>query len=79
MALLRNGKPVTRLNAGHYKLTVVSRSSTSGFVIERPKTHTVVVSRGAFTGKRSSSVDLTAGTWVFMTTPGKAVSSFVVG
>jgi len=78
ISLLRAGKPFTSLKAGRYTLRVVSNSPRSGFVIERQKSKKVAVSRGAFSGKRSIAVSLTAGTWVFMVMPGKSSSSFAV-
>ena len=78
ISLLRAGKPVTILKPGRYTLNVVSNSPRSGFVIERQKSKTVAVARGAFSGKRSIAVSLTAGTWVFMVMPGKSSSSFAV-
>ena len=71
LSLLRAGKPVTTLKAGRYTLTVVSHSARDGFVVERQKSKAVAVARGAFSGKRSVAVSLTAGTWLFMVTPGK--------
>ncbi len=78
VSLLRGGKPVTSLKAGRYTLNVVSKSPRSGFVIERQESKKVAVARGAFSGKRSVAVSLTAGTWVFMVMPGKSSSSFAV-
>jgi hypothetical protein len=79
VTLLQAGKPPRKLKPGRYSVTVVSRDPHSGFAIERPASHTVAVARGAFSGKRLVSVRLTAGKWIFVATPGKASSSFVVG
>jgi hypothetical protein len=78
VTLLQTGKPLRKLKSGRYTFTVVSHDPRSGFSIERTASHTVAVSRGAFTGKRSVSVSLTKGKWIFIATPGKASSSFVV-
>ena len=78
VTLLHAGKPPSKLKAGRYTFTVVSHDPHSGFAIERPASHTVAIARGAFTGKRSVSVRLTAGKWIFIATPSKASSSFVI-
>jgi hypothetical protein len=78
VTLLHAGKPPSKLKAGRYAFTVVSHDPHSGFAIERPASHTVAIARGAFIGKRSVSVRLTAGKWIFIATPGKASSSFVI-
>jgi hypothetical protein len=78
VTLRHNGKPVTNLKAGRYTFNVLSKSPRSGFVIERSGSHTVALARGAFSGRRSMSVSLSSGKWIFMATPG-ASSAFVVG
>ena len=78
VTLLHAGKPPSKLKPGRYTFTVVSHDPHSGFAIERPASHTVAIARGAFSGKRSVSVKLTAGKWIFIATPSKASSSFVV-
>ncbi len=79
VALLHDGKPVTSLKPGRYTITIVSKSPSSGFVIEQTRSRVVALSRGSFTGKRSISVSLTAGQWTFMATPGNASFVFLVG
>jgi hypothetical protein len=78
VTLLQAGKPLRKLKPGRYSVTVVSHDPHSGFAIERLANHTVTVARGAFSGKRLVSVRLTPGKWIFLATPGKASSSFVV-
>jgi hypothetical protein len=79
VTLLDAGRPPSKLKPGRYTFTVVSHDPRSGFAIELPTSHTVAVARGAFSGKRSVSVTLTAGQWIFVATRGNARSSFVVG
>jgi hypothetical protein len=76
VSVLRAGKPIKTLQAGRYKITIVD-NGRSGFALERAKPHQVALSRGGFTGKRSYSVTLAAGTWTLTATPG-ARESFVV-
>ena len=78
VTLLHAGKSPSNLKAGRYTFTIVSHDPHSGFAIERPASHTIAVARGAFTGKQSVSVRLTAGKWIFIATPSKASSSFVI-
>jgi hypothetical protein len=79
VTLLQAGKPLSKLKPGRYSVTVVSHDPHSGFAIKRLANHTVTVARGAFSGKRLVSVRLTPGKWIFLATPGKVSSSFVVG
>lgn len=79
VALLHDGKSVTSLKPGRYTLNILSKAANRGFEIEQPKSKVVAIARGAFTGKRSISVSLTAGTWVLAATPGGTSPPFVVG
>ncbi len=79
VTLFHAGKPPSKLKAGRYAFKVVSHDPHSGFAIKRVASHTVAVARGAFSGKLSVSVRLTPGKWIFLATPGKSSSSFVVG
>jgi hypothetical protein len=77
VTLRRDARPVKALPAGRYTLTVVDLSKGSGFTLVRAKPRKVAVARSAFSGKRSFTVTLGAGTWAFTATPG-AAASFVV-
>ena len=58
------GKSVASLNAGRYAISVVDRSSSSGFTV-KGKRSTVSVTGMAFVGKRTVTLNLTAGRWSF--------------
>ena len=58
------GKSVASLNAGRYAISVVDRSSSSGFTV-KGKRATVSVTGMAFVGKRTVTLNLTAGHWSF--------------
>ena len=58
------GKSVASLNAGRYAISVVDRSSSSGFAV-KGKRATVSVTGMAFVGKRTVTLNLTAGRWSF--------------
>jgi hypothetical protein len=78
VTVLQAGKPPRTLEPGRYRFTIVNHDPRSGFAIKRSASHTVAVARAPFSGRRSVSVRLTAGKWIFMATPGKGSSSFVV-
>jgi hypothetical protein len=64
LSIAFNGKSVSSLKAGIYKLVVTDKSSTKGFMLSR-KSKSVSVTGSAFVGTKSRSVTLTAGKWVF--------------
>jgi len=72
------GKSVSRLTAGRYTIAVTDKSSTNGFILKKIKRAAVSVTGVVFVGKRSASVDLTAGTWFFTPRLGKTTYSIVV-
>jgi hypothetical protein len=78
LSLAYRGQSVQGLKAGRYRITIDDRSSTDGFLLKRSKGSAVVVTGGAFMGKRSVSVDLTPGTWSFEPSPGHIAYTIVV-
>jgi hypothetical protein len=78
LTLLRGGKPVTRLTAGRYTLTVSDRSTTDGFMLGNTSHHELSLTGAAFVGKRSASVDLTAGRWFLDALPAGPKTYFTV-
>jgi hypothetical protein len=77
LTLTLNGKPLTKLAAGTYKLVAVDTSKTldlslvqtRGGVAEQPLTSTT------FTGSKTVTVDLPAGRWKVYSAAGKDVSA----
>jgi hypothetical protein len=78
LTLAYKGKSVTSLTAGRYTIAVTDKSSTNGFILKKIKRAAVSVTGVVFVGKRSASVDLTAGTWFFTPRLGKTTYSIVV-
>ncbi|HWE81228.1 MAG TPA: hypothetical protein VG265_06240 [Gaiellaceae bacterium] len=78
LTLAFEGKPVTHLRAGRYSVRVSDRSSKAGFTVMKPARTKVTVTGAAFVGKRSASLDLTAGTWYVAAAPGARKSRAVV-
>lgn len=58
------GKPVTTLAAGRYTLTVDDESTTGGFMLEKADRPAMTLAGSRSVGRRSVTVDLTAGRWL---------------
>lgn len=65
LTLLRRGKTVTTLEAGRYAFTITDSSKTNGFLLQRVGGTARTLSSAVFTGKRTVTVQLAAGTWFF--------------
>jgi hypothetical protein len=78
LTLAYKGKSVTSLKAGRYRVAVDDRSTTNGFLLQKPKHAAVSVSGGMFLGKRSLAVTLTAGRWLVMPSVGKPTYAIAV-
>lgn len=76
--LLFGGKPVTRLRAGRYRVTVADKASSQGFVLRRSGAAPITVSGVPFVGTHSVTVDLRAGSWTFSTAAGTSKTLFSV-
>jgi hypothetical protein len=72
------GKPVAKLKAGRYKVTVADKSRTKGFAVQAKGRSAIVVSGVSFVGTHSVTVNFTAGQWTFYASPGGAKHSFAV-
>jgi hypothetical protein len=72
------GRSVSSLKAGRYTVAVSDRSSTNGFLLQKPGRAAVSVTGTMFVGRRSLSVTLTAGKWLVLPHPGKATYSIAV-
>jgi hypothetical protein len=76
LSLAYGGKSVAGLKAGRYKLSVMDKSSTTGFMLRRGKYTPIQITGARFVGTRSASVKLTAGHWIF--SPGAGRQSYSV-
>ena len=65
LRLTSRGKAVTTLKAGKYRLAVVDKSHTAGFVMSRLHAKPISVTTAGFTGSRSATLVLQAGQWSF--------------
>ena len=78
LTLLYKGRVVTSLMAGRYTITITDKSATNGFMLEKAARSTVRLTGGSFVGKRSTSVDLTAGQWHALSGLGAKTYAIVV-
>lgn len=78
--LTRQGKTVSALKAGRYKITVVDATSKRGFMIQKLGKKSVNVTTTTFVGTKSGIVTLKAGEkWMYTSGLGKAYSFRVTG
>lgn len=78
LSLAYRGKPVSALKAGRYSIAAVDRSAASGVMLAKLSHAAVTVTSRAFVGKRTTSVVLTAGKWLFMPRAGQAAFAIPV-
>jgi len=73
------GKAVSKLKSGRYKITVVDKTPARSFVVQQNNHSATTVSGVSFVGTRSVTLNLTAGQWAFYSSAGtKSKSSFIV-
>ncbi len=65
LALAYHGKSVRRLQAGKYMVVVTDSSPNKGLTLQKLKSSVRSLSVPLFTGKRTASVTLTSGRWLF--------------
>ncbi len=80
LTLTFKGKSVTHLKTGRYAIAVTDKSGSISFALKKAGKPAVVTITGAtFVGKRSVTVDLTAGSWIFLGKAGAAAFTIPVG
>jgi hypothetical protein len=77
LALTTKGKPVANLKAGLYTFTVVDKSATSGFAIQKLKAGATTLTGVGYKGTHVASINLKAGQWTFFS-PGGKKNYFIV-
>jgi hypothetical protein len=65
LSLVFDGKPVTEIEAGRYKVQVADASKKSGFTIQQVSKLPTTVTGISFVGKRSATIVLSAGQSLF--------------
>jgi hypothetical protein len=78
LTLAFNGKSVSHLKPGKYKVAVSDESSSNGFLLQNAKKRTTTVTGAGFVGKHTVTVSLSAGKWLVLPKLGKASYSIVV-
>jgi hypothetical protein len=63
-----NGKPVSSLTYGRYKVTVADGSPKNGFIVQEAGLDPVTVSGVPYVGKRSATVQFSVGQWLYYPT-----------
>ena len=71
LTLTFKGKPVSELKAGRYAVMVLDETSKSAFKLQRGTKPALTLSSKAHLGRRSVTVTLVKGQWVFYSTPAK--------
>jgi hypothetical protein len=71
------GRRVSSLKAGRYRVVVLDETARSPFVLQRRGGKPVTLSGRGFLGRRTITVALAAGQWMFYASPGKK-SFFIV-
>jgi hypothetical protein len=77
LILTLKGKNVSTLKSGRYTISIVDKTSKSGFTLQAIRKQPVTVTGVAFVGKHSVAIDLKAGQWMFYSSTGKK-SYFIV-
>jgi hypothetical protein len=77
LGLTFNGKKVSSLRAGRYKVSVLDETAKTAFTLQRQGKQPVPVSGRVFVGRRTMTLTLKAGQWVYYSTPARK-SYFVV-
>jgi hypothetical protein len=70
LALTTKGKPVSSLKAGLYTFTVVDKSATRGFAIQKLKAGAIMLTGIAYKGTHVATINLRAGQWTFFSPKG---------
>jgi hypothetical protein len=63
-----DGKGVTTLKEGRYKIAVVDASAKGGFIIQEVRRPAITVAGVSYTGRRSTTLELEPGQWFFYPT-----------
>jgi hypothetical protein len=71
LALTIKGKAVSTLKTGLYTFTVVDRSATSGFEIQKLKANPVTLTGTGYKGTHVATINLTPGQWWYFSPPGQ--------
>jgi hypothetical protein len=72
LTLTRNGKRLSALlRSGRYRIAVDDRTSKSGFMLQQIRKRPLTLTGSAFVGKRTVTLNLKPGRWMFYSPAGK--------
>jgi hypothetical protein len=71
ITLSRQGRSVSLLKSGRYRIAVDDRTRSAGFTIERTDKKPVPITGASFVGKRAVTLDLRPGEWLVYSAAGK--------
>jgi hypothetical protein len=77
--LMSKGKTVSSLKAGRYKFVITDQDPKGSFIIQAVKKRSTDLTGVEFVGKRSATVTLKAGRWMYYSDLGKAHYFLVTG
>jgi hypothetical protein len=78
LTLMENGKAVSKLEAGKYRVTIADRSAKGGVTVQSAKLgSSTTLTTPAFVGTKTTTLILKAGTWTYYSGLGK-IHRFVV-
>jgi hypothetical protein len=72
-----SAKPVATLKAGRYSFLVIDGSPKHGFFVQKHDERAIPLAGARFIGKKTVTMNLTAGTWTFFSRNGRATSFLV--
>ena len=70
LTLSHNGKAVSSLKSGRYRIAVTDKTPNGGFTIAKVNTHALLVTEAKFVGSHSVMLDLKPGRWMFYSSAG---------
>jgi hypothetical protein len=71
LKLTFKGKDVSSLKAGRYRISVLDETSSAAFLLKHLRRSPLTVSSKPHVGRRTVTVSLAAGQWMFYSTPGR--------
>jgi hypothetical protein len=78
LTLAAGGSRISKLLAGRYAIAVVDRTAKGGFTVQAIHKRAITLTGISFVGKRTVTVDLKAGQWMFYSPAGKKTYFTVV-
>jgi hypothetical protein len=65
ISLTKNGKPVTQLKAGRYRITVTDKAPAESFTVQKIRSTAHTLTGSSFVGRHTVTLTLTTGQWFY--------------